>query len=107
MCFYFFEIVVFLYDLNRRHPTVNEFQTNFNLTIPTPFSKKPFEFSTGFRRSFFMFPIAYILTFIAIRVDNFNLAGCVRSRDKGQLRRCHCDGKTWSHQRKRSLKGKF
>ena len=49
------------------------FQTTFNLTIPTPFSKKPFEFSRGFRTTFFMFPIAYILTCIAIHVDNLNL----------------------------------
>lgn len=49
------------------------FQSNFNLTIPTPFSKRPFEFSTGFRRTFLIFPIAYALTFIAINVDNQNL----------------------------------
>lgn len=49
------------------------FQVNFNLTIPTPFSQRPFEFSTGFRKSFFMFPIAYVLTMVAITVDNLNL----------------------------------
>ncbi|MBK8442865.1 MAG: ABC transporter permease [Sphingobacteriales bacterium] len=49
------------------------FHSNFNLTIPTPFSKKPFEFSTGFRKTFFIFPIAYALTVIAIIVDNLNL----------------------------------
>lgn len=49
------------------------FHSNFNLTIPTPFSKKPFEFSTGFRKTFFIFPIAYALTVIAINVDNLNL----------------------------------
>ena len=48
-------------------------QSAFHFTIPTPFSKNPFEFSTGFRRSFFLFPIAYALTFMAIKVDNFNL----------------------------------
>lgn len=49
------------------------FHSNFNLTIPTPFSKRPFEFSTGFRKTFFIFPIAYALTVIAINVDNLNL----------------------------------
>lgn len=47
--------------------------TNVNLTIPTPFSKRPFEFSTGFRKTFFIFPIAYALTVIGINVDNLNL----------------------------------
>lgn len=49
------------------------FQTNFNFTIPTPFSKRPFEFSVGFRKTFFIFPIAYTLTIIAINVGNVNL----------------------------------
>lgn len=49
------------------------FRTSLNLTIPTPFSKNPFEFSTGFRKTFFIFPLAYALTTIAINVDNFNL----------------------------------
>jgi len=49
------------------------FRSNFNLTIPTPFSKRPFEFSTGFRKTFLIFPIAYALTVIAINVDNLNL----------------------------------
>jgi hypothetical protein len=49
------------------------FRTNFSFSIPTPFSKRPFEFSVGFRKSFFIFPIAYILTVIAINVDNLNL----------------------------------
>jgi hypothetical protein len=48
-------------------------QSAFHFTIPTPFSNNPFEFSTGFRKSFFLFPIAYALTFMAIKVDNFNL----------------------------------
>ena len=49
------------------------FRTSLNFTIPTPFSKNPFEFSTGFRNTFFIFPLAYALTIIAINVDNFNL----------------------------------
>ena len=49
------------------------FRTTLNFTIPTPFSKNPFEFLTGFRKTFFIFPLAYTLTAIAINVDNFNL----------------------------------
>jgi len=44
-----------------------------NYTIPTPFSKKPFEFTVGFRNTFFIFPIAFILTIIAISVNNLNI----------------------------------
>lgn len=49
------------------------FNSNLNFSIPTPFSKRPFEFSIGFRKTFFLFPIAYALTVIAIDVNNFNL----------------------------------
>jgi len=49
------------------------FSTNLNFTIPTPFGKKPFEFLVGFRKTFFIFPIAYFLTHISISVGNFNL----------------------------------
>lgn len=49
------------------------FHFNLNFTIPTPFSKRPFEFTTGFRKTFFIFPIAYALTIIAINVGNLNL----------------------------------
>jgi hypothetical protein len=52
---------------------LSNFKVNTNFTIPTPFHKNPFEFTVGFRNTFFIFPIAYILTFIAISVDNFNL----------------------------------
>ena len=49
------------------------FRTSLNFTISTPFSKNPFEFSTGFRKTFFIYPLTYALTTIAINVDNFNL----------------------------------
>lgn len=49
------------------------FHPNFDLTLPTPFSKRPFEFSTGFRKTFFLLLFAYFLTGIAIQVDNINL----------------------------------
>lgn len=45
----------------------------FSFAIPTPFYKQPFEFIVGFRRTFWMFILGYILTCIAISVDNFNL----------------------------------
>ncbi|WP_232829118.1 ABC transporter permease [Aureibaculum luteum] len=48
-------------------------KTTTNFTIPTPFGKRPFEFSSGFRNTFFVFPIAYIITYISVNVNNFNL----------------------------------
>lgn len=53
--------------------TFINFSTNINFTIPTPFSKNPFEFSVGFRKTFYMFPIAYVLMCISVSVGNFNL----------------------------------
>jgi len=52
---------------------VFSFKTNVNFTLPTPFSKRPFEFLVGFRKTFYLFPLAYLLTVIAIQVGNFNL----------------------------------
>ena len=49
------------------------FKTTYRMIIPTPFYKKPFEFTVGFRNTFFLFFIAYGLTLLAITVDNFNL----------------------------------
>ncbi|WP_452233091.1 ABC transporter permease [Lacinutrix sp. MEBiC02595] len=53
--------------------TLFQFNTSINITIPTPFGKNPFEFTVGFRKTFYVFPIAYLLTFITISVGNFNL----------------------------------
>lgn len=44
-----------------------------SVTIPTPFGKKPFEFVIGFRNTFWLFPFLYLLTYIAISVNNYNL----------------------------------
>ena len=49
------------------------FRTTLSFTIWTPFSKRPFEFTTGFRNTFYLFFAAYALTVIAISVNNFNL----------------------------------
>ena len=49
------------------------FKSTGNITIPTPFYKKPFEFIIGFRYSFLLYIIPYILVIIAVKVDNFNL----------------------------------
>lgn len=45
----------------------------FQFTIPTPFFKRPFEFITGFRKTFYIIIIAYILAIISVSVGNFNL----------------------------------
>lgn len=44
-----------------------------NYVIPTPFSKKPFEFCVGFRKNFVVFPMLILVAFIAIKVNNLNL----------------------------------
>ena len=49
------------------------FRTTLNFTIWTPFSKRPFEFMTGFRNSFYILFAAYALTIIAVLINNFNL----------------------------------
>lgn len=49
------------------------FQTYHSLTIPTPFFKKPFEFVVGFRKTFILYPCAYMLAIISITVNNINL----------------------------------
>ncbi|WP_299117467.1 ABC transporter permease [uncultured Winogradskyella sp.] len=50
------------------------FNRGFNFTIPTPFYKKPFEFTIGFRNTFYIFPIVYYLLYISVSVKNFNLS---------------------------------
>jgi hypothetical protein len=42
--------------------------------IPTPFSRQPFEFTTGFRRQWWVIIIAYVLTGIGLYVGNYNLS---------------------------------
>lgn len=49
------------------------FKTGASFTIPTPFYKNPFEFTVGFRNTFYIFPFVYVLIFIALSVDNLNL----------------------------------
>jgi len=53
--------------------SMRNFRSSFILVLPTPFSRHPFEFTVGFRNSFYMIAIAYLLTCIAIVVNNFNL----------------------------------
>ncbi len=43
------------------------------LTIPTPFGKKPFEFTEGFRNTLLFFPAAYFIVFLSISEENVNL----------------------------------
>jgi len=53
--------------------SILNFELSYNKTITTPFSKKPFEFTIGFRKTFFIIFIAYFIMAKAIMVDNFNL----------------------------------
>ena len=49
------------------------FANKLNWTLPTPFTKKPFEFTVGFRKTWAVLALAYFLCFMAINVANFNL----------------------------------
>ncbi len=51
-----------------------KFENKLNLTIPTPFSKRPFEFTVGFRSTFPLILFTYFLGVMAVIADNFNLA---------------------------------
>lgn len=46
---------------------------NSSLVVPTPFSKKPFEFMVGFRNWFYLVAFDYFLVAMAIKYDNYNL----------------------------------
>lgn len=48
-------------------------KNNLNHALPTPFYHRPFEFTVGFRNTFYLLPLPYILTVIALSVDNLNL----------------------------------
>lgn len=45
----------------------------FGKSIPTPFAKKPFEFTIGFRRSYLLILLLYLLAAIGFYVTNPNL----------------------------------
>ncbi len=49
------------------------FRRRFNYTLFSPFSKRPFEFTTGFRRAFLLFILAFILVIVAVIFNNLNL----------------------------------
>ena len=53
--------------------SVVNFNAKLEVTVPTPFGNKPFEYAVGFRKTFLLFPIMYILIFISITVGNYNL----------------------------------
>jgi len=50
-----------------------QFRPPFHRAIPTPFASQPFEFPVGFRKSFWVFPLAVFLLVMAIEAENFNL----------------------------------
>jgi hypothetical protein len=54
-------------------PVFFSFSAPLELTLPTPFSRRPFEFAVGFRSSLLLIVFAGFLAFMAIWVNNFNL----------------------------------
>jgi hypothetical protein len=53
--------------------SVNHFEIRSGRALPTPFSKKPFEFSVGFRKTILLLPVIYGVAVAAIFLNNFNL----------------------------------
>lgn len=51
----------------------SEANLNINFTLPTPFKKRLFEFTVGFRKTFLLFPLAYFLAVMAAVANNPNL----------------------------------
>jgi len=49
------------------------FSGKSSFVIPTPFSKRPYEFPIGFRRTYLLLIILIIISFISIFEHNFNL----------------------------------
>lgn len=49
-----------------------QLKTNISIVIPSPFGRFPFEFTRGFRRLFFVYFAAYLLSYWAIVANNFN-----------------------------------
>lgn len=45
----------------------------YNFTLPTPFSRYPFEFTRGFRYFFILHGLTYFFTYMAIAYSNFNM----------------------------------
>ncbi|MFY9158460.1 ABC transporter permease [Aquirufa ecclesiirivi] len=52
---------------------LSHFKTVLPWTMWTPFSKRPFEFTVGFRNTFYLFILAYGLAVMAVIQNNFNL----------------------------------
>jgi hypothetical protein len=79
-----FPFMAFLVYKQQVYPTITlvvfsilialrNYKTVYHVTIPTPFFKNPFEFTVGFRNTFYIFFGAYGLSIIAVTVNNFNL----------------------------------
>ncbi|AWL08845.1 hypothetical protein HME7025_00976 [Aquirufa nivalisilvae] len=52
---------------------LSQFKTVLAWTLWTPFSKRPFEFTVGFRNTFYLYILAYGLAVVAVFQDNFNM----------------------------------
>lgn len=44
-----------------------------SIVLPTPFSKQPFEFCIGFRKTFLAYPILIAISLLSIKANNLNL----------------------------------
>lgn len=76
ICFMVYGFYFFAFSILALSIALSLFTHSFksDLALPTPFSKKPFEFATGFRKAVLLIILSYIIGFIAIYIQNFNLA---------------------------------
>ncbi len=52
--------------------SIFNFNTSVNRTLPTPFGKQPFEFLVGFRKTFFLLPLAYYLAYQSFILNDYH-----------------------------------
>lgn len=57
--------------------TLFGWRIKFPFVIPSPFSKNPFEFTIGYRKSLWIIILGYLILYKAILVANFNLGSFV------------------------------
>jgi hypothetical protein len=67
---FLFTVILLVFMLGTANIELNN---SISFSFKTPFSNHPFEFSSGFRKTILVYPIAYGLAIIAVSVGNMNL----------------------------------
>lgn len=76
ICFMVYGFYFFAFGLLALSIALSLFTHSFksSFAFPTPFSKRPFEFVIGFRKAVLLIILSYAVGFVAIYIQNFNLA---------------------------------